>query len=158
MPANAVVRQPGEGEAYWMLGGLYEVKVSSAETEGTIAIMEMTIPAGMGPPPHTHPGDESVCVLEGRISYHIDGETFEGGPGAWFHIPAGTVENFEPTEHSRVLVVYSPPGSIEEFFAEAGEPAGRRELPPTPTEPPDIERLVAIGEKHGMNIRPPAAV
>ena len=157
MSANPVVRQPGEGEAFWMLGGLYEVKVSSVETDGVATIMEMTLPAGMGPPPHTHPGAESVCVLEGRIRYHIDGDTFDGGPGAWFHIPAGTVENFEPTELSRLLVVYTP-GGIEDFFAEAGEPAGRRELPPAPTEPPDLERLIAIGEHHGMNIRPPATV
>jgi hypothetical protein len=111
----------------------------------------------MGPPPHTHPGAESVYVLDGRIRYHIEGRTHEGGPGSVFHVPAGKLENFEPIEATRVLVVYSP-GGIERFFAEAGEPAERRELPPAPTGPPDIDRLVAIGEKHGMAIRPPAAV
>jgi hypothetical protein len=109
-----------------------------------------------GPPPHTHPGDESVFVLEGRIRYHIDGDTFEGGPGSSFHIPEGTLENFEPLELTRVLVVYRP-GGIDRFFAEAGEPAQRREVPPAPTAPPDIERLTAIGEKHGMKISAPAA-
>jgi quercetin dioxygenase-like cupin family protein len=140
-----------------MLGGLYETKVASAETDGAMTIMEMTIPAGMGPPPHRHPGSESVYVIEGRIRYHIAGETFDGGPGSCFHLPAGTLENFEPVEQSRILVVYTP-GGIEEFFAEAGEAAQRRELPPAPTGPPDIERLTAIGEKHGMEIAPPAAV
>jgi quercetin dioxygenase-like cupin family protein len=151
MADETVVRQPGEGKAYWMLGGLYECKVGAAETDGALTIMDMKIPAGMGPPPHTHPGGESVYVLEGRIRYHIDGETFDGGPGTCFHIPEGTLENFEPTEDSRVLVVYTP-GGIERFFAEAGEPAQRYELPPAPTEPPDIERLTAIGEKYGMHI------
>jgi quercetin dioxygenase-like cupin family protein len=117
--------------------------------------MEMTIPAGMGPPPHTHPGTESVYVLEGTVRYHIGDETIEGGPGSFFHIPEGVVENFEPTSDVRVLVLYTP-GGIDQFFAEAGEPAERREVPPAPAEPPDIERLIAIGEKHGMQIRPPA--
>jgi mannose-6-phosphate isomerase-like protein (cupin superfamily) len=116
----------------------------------------MTMPAGMGPPPHTHPGAESVYVIEGKIRYHIEDETFDGGPGSFFHIPAGTVENFEPVEPTRLIVVYIP-GGMEAFFAEAGEPAARREIPPAPTEPPDIDRLIAIGEKHGLNIVSPAA-
>jgi quercetin dioxygenase-like cupin family protein len=149
------VRNRGEGKAFWMLGGLYEVKASSAETGGAMTVMEMTLPAGMGPPPHTHPGSETVYVLEGRLKYHIGGEVFDGEPGSCFHIPAGVMENFEPVADSRVLVVYEP-GGMEEFFAEAGEPAERYEVPPAPTEPPDLERLVAIGEKHGMNIKPPA--
>src|SRR5438309_2489746 len=75
MPGSTVVRGSGEGTAYWMLGGLYVVRVAASEPGGAVTIMEMTMPAGMGPPPHTHPGGESVHVLEGRIRYHIDGES-----------------------------------------------------------------------------------
>jgi quercetin dioxygenase-like cupin family protein len=151
MAGETVVRNSGEGMAYWMLGGLYEVKASSRETGGAMTVMQMTLPAGMGPPPHMHPGTETVFVLDGRLRYHIAGETFEGEAGAFFHIPEGVLENFEPVTDTRVLVVYTP-GGIENFFAEAGETAERRELPPPPTAPPDIERLAAIGEKHGMRI------
>ena len=157
MADESVVRKPGEGTAFWMLGGLYEIKASGSETEGEMTVVEMTIPAGSGPPPHTHPGTESVYVLEGTLRYHIAGETFEGNPGSFFHIPAGVFENFEPVTDIRLLVVYTP-GGVEQFFAEAGEPAERRELPPALTEPPDIERLTAIGRKYGMEIRPPAQV
>lgn len=155
MASESVVRNAGEGDAFWMLGGLYELKASSAETGGEMTVMEMTLPAGTGPPPHTHPGRESVYVLEGELKYHIDGEVHEGGPGSFFRIPAGVLENFEAVTDVRVLVTYAP-GGIEAFFAEAGERADRRELPPAPTEPPDLERLAAIGEKHGMQIRPAA--
>jgi quercetin dioxygenase-like cupin family protein len=156
MASGSVVRNAGEGRAFWMLGGLYEVKVAGPETDGAMTVMEMTMPGGMGPPPHTHPGSESVYVIEGTLRYHIDGETFEGGPGSFFHIPAGIVENFEPVTDCRVLVTYAP-GGIEDFFAEAGEPAARHELPPAPTEPPDIERLIEIGQKYGMDIKAPAS-
>jgi len=155
MTDESVVRKQGEGDAFWMLGGLYEVKAAGPETGGAMTVMEMTMPAGMGPPPHTHAGTETVYVLDGTLRYHIGGEVFEGGPGSFFHIPAGVVENFEPVSDCRLLVT-STLGGIEEFFAEAGEPAARREVPPAPTEPPDIERLMAIGEKYGTEIRPPA--
>ena len=92
--------------------------------------------------------------LDGTLTYHIGGELIEGAPGSLFHIPADTLEWFEPTSTLRVLITYTP-GGIEKFFAEAGEPAPRREVPPPPTAPPDIERLVAIGARHGMQIQPP---
>jgi quercetin dioxygenase-like cupin family protein len=156
MAGKTVVRKQGEGTAYWMLGGLYEQKASGDETDGQATIMEMTIPAGSGPPPHTHPGGESVYVLEGQVKYHIEDEVFEGGPGSFFYMPEGTWENFEPTTQVRLLVIYTP-GGVDQFFAEAGEPAQKRELPPPPDSPPDIERLVAVAEKHGMAMRPPVA-
>lgn len=156
MAARTVVRKRREGKALWMLGGLYEVKVSGEESGGAVTVMEMTLPPGMGPPPHTHPGVECVCVLEGSLVYDIAGEKFEGGPGTVFSIPAGTVENFEPTGDKplRVLVVYTP-GGIDRFFEEAGEPAPERVIPPAPSGPPDIERLSAIASRYGMEIQPP---
>jgi quercetin dioxygenase-like cupin family protein len=154
MADETIVRKLDEGKAFWMLGGLYEVKASSDETGGEMTVMQMTMPAGAGPPPHIHPGSESVYVLDGTLRYHIAGETYEGGPGSFFHIPEGVLENFEPVTDCRVLVIYTP-GGIEQFFAEAGEPAERRAVPPAPTEPPDIDRLIAIGKKYGMEIKQP---
>ncbi len=153
-----VVHKPGDGEAFWVLGGLYDVRVASSET-GSMTVMEMTMPAGMGPPPHTHPGSETVYVVEGLVKYYIgdDSEGIDAGPGSLFHIPEGTLEHFEPTTKAKVLATYIP-GGIEGFFAEAGEPAQSHELPPPPEGPPDVERLAAIAERYGMHIQAPTAV
>ena len=97
-----VVRKRGEGQAIWMLGGLYEVKATGEETNGALTVMEMTIPVGMGPPLHTHPGGEAVYVLEGTARFHIGDETIEAGPGSFFYIAEGTMENFEPTSEIHV--------------------------------------------------------
>jgi hypothetical protein len=93
-------------------------------------------------------------VLEGTLRYHIGDEVVDGGPGSFFYVPEGTLERFEPTSQVRLIVVYTP-GGIEKFFAEAGEPAQARELPPPPESPPDVERLAAIGEKYGMRLEAP---
>ena len=154
MADETVVRQPGEGKAIWMLGGLYEVKAAGDETGGKLTVMEMTIPAGMGPPSHTHTGGEAVYVLEGTVRYHIAEEAIEGGPGSFFYVPEGTWENFEPTSTVRVLVIYAP-GGIDGFFADAGEEAQTREIPPPPDSPPDPEELAAIGARYGVGIQPP---
>jgi quercetin dioxygenase-like cupin family protein len=154
MAEQTVIRQPGEGEAFWMLGGLYEVKAAGGETNGAATVMEMTIPEGMGPPPHRHPGAEAVYVLEGTVNFHIGDDVVKGGAGSFVYIPAGTLERFEPTSTARVLVMYLP-GGMEEFFAEAGEPATRRDLPPRPEGEPDVERLAAIGNRYGIEMAVP---
>lgn len=78
----------------------------------------------------------------------------EAEPGSLFYIPAGTLEWFEPTSTVRVVITYTP-GGIEKFFAEAGEVARTREVPPPLSSPPDVERLAAIGARYGMYIQPP---
>lgn len=156
MAANAVVHRAGEGKAFWMLGGLYEVLLSSDETNGATTIMQMTMPAGMGPPPHIHHGvTETVYVIDGTITYEFDGRKVDGGPGSLFRIPADTRERFLPTSTARVLVTYEP-GGIDKFFAEAGEPAERREIPPAPASPPDVERLAKVGARYGLDMQPMA--
>ncbi|HVI75727.1 MAG TPA: cupin domain-containing protein [Anaeromyxobacteraceae bacterium] len=153
---KAVVHKPGEGKAFWMLGGLYEVLMSSNETNGAATIMQMTMPAGMGPPAHIHHGvTETVYVVEGTITYHVDGQRLEGGPGTLFRVPADIPERFEPKTRARVIVTYEP-GGMEKFFAEAGEPAQRREVPPAPKSQPDVARLKKIGQQYGLEIQTPS--
>jgi hypothetical protein len=110
----------------------------------------------MEPPPHVHEGGESVYVLEGQVRYHIGGETHQGGPGTFFYVPGGIEENFDPANGTvRLLVIYTP-GGMDKFFREAGEPAQRRELPPPSDAPPDLERLGALAQKHGLELKIPA--
>jgi quercetin dioxygenase-like cupin family protein len=157
MAGTAVVRKSGEGTGIWMLGGLYQVKVSAEESGGALTIMEFTIPEGMGPPPHTHTQAEVIYVLEGSLRYTLGDQTHEVGPGACVNIPPGTWETFEPHGTVRLLTIYAP-GGADKFFVEAGEPAARLEVPPAPTSPPDVERLAAIGAKHGLQLGRPARV
>ena len=152
--APSVVHARGEGEALWMLGGLYETRLSTAETGGALTCMEFTIPIGASPPPHVHQQDEAVYILEGTGRFHFEGRTVDAGPGTVLFFPKGTEETFEPTTTMRMLAVYTP-GGIDRFFAEAGEPAQRREVPPAPTAPPDVERLASIGARYGLELRAP---
>jgi quercetin dioxygenase-like cupin family protein len=159
MAERVVVHKSGEGRAFWMLGGLYEVLLSSNETNGASTVMQMTMRAGMGPPPHIHHGiSETVYVVDGTVAFQSDGEKRECGPGSLFRIPADTRERYEPTSsQARVVVTYEPGARMDEFFAEAGEPAQRREMPPTPTSPPDIERLTKIASRYGLEFQAPRA-
>jgi quercetin dioxygenase-like cupin family protein len=155
MARDAIARKGDEGAAYWLLGGLYEVLAADNETDGAYTLMRITTPAGTGSPPHTHPGAEALYVVAGELTVHIEDDTVAAGPGASFYFPAGTREWFEATTTATVLATYLP-GGIDRFFAEVGEPALTRGLPPVGEAPPDFERIVATAARYGMDIQPPA--
>ncbi|MGW4163645.1 cupin domain-containing protein [Streptomyces sp. NPDC004788] len=152
--AEKVSLKFGEGRSFWFMNGLYTVKLSGEESGDVCSVMEMWLREGWGPPPHTHDVAESVYVLEGRLRMHLAGEAVDAGPGSYFHIPAGTDEQPEVVEESRILTVYTP-GGFDKFFAEVGEPAESNTLPPLSEEPPDYARIAEIGRRHGLELKPP---
>ncbi|WP_433518964.1 cupin domain-containing protein [Nonomuraea sp. CA-143628] len=154
MADKVIARKPGEGDAFWVLGGLYEIKAASDETGGGVTVIEMTVPAGMGPPPHTHPGTEMLYILEGTVRVYIDDEVVEGGPGSFFYIPDRTWERFEPLTDARILVTYAP-GGIEGFFAEIGELAPTRQAPPADHPLPSLKAVTQVGLRYGLEMRLP---
>ena len=151
MAEKQAVRKPGDSQALWVLGGLYEVRVQADETAGAATVMEFTIPEGAAPPLHTHTQHEIVYVLEGKARYHVGDEVTEVGPGAVIELPEGIVETFEPVGQLRMLAIYTP-GGIDKFFGEVGEPAKERRVPDPSTEPPDMERLAEVGARYGLQI------
>jgi quercetin dioxygenase-like cupin family protein len=152
--AAAITRKNDEGRALWLLGGLYEILVTGDETDGKTTVMRMTAAKGTGSPPHTHPGEEILFVLNGELDIHIGDDVVHATPGAVFYFPAGTREWFEAVTDATVLVTYTP-GGIDKFFAEVGEVALARTLPLPSTEPPDFERIIRTAAKYGMNIEAP---
>jgi steroid delta-isomerase-like uncharacterized protein len=152
--ARALIRKRDEGTALWMLGGLYEVRLTSRETNGELSVMAMTLPPGAASPPHIHDCGETLTILEGTLRIHIGDTASDLVPGDCAYFPRGTLEWAENVSQSpaKMLVTYSP-GGMDEFFAEAGEPAKVRVVPPASATPPDVARLSAIAARHGLQIR-----
>jgi quercetin dioxygenase-like cupin family protein len=44
-------------------------------------------------PPHSHPGEEIIYVLQGTLEYRVAGRPVTLGPGGVLFIPAGTVHS-----------------------------------------------------------------
>lgn len=44
-------------------------------------------------PPHSHPGEEIIYVLEGSLEYRLDGRVVTLGPGGVLFVPAGVVHS-----------------------------------------------------------------
>ncbi len=148
---------PGEGKSFWVAGEeLATIKVRSENTGGAYAIVEMTCPPQVGPPPHIHhTQEEAFYVLEGEMEFVTDATTTtRATAGSLVSIPKGVLRDYRNVGSgpARVLVLFAP-GGFEGFFEEVGELVTDQSAPPE--DPPDVERLVATAAKYGAEIPPP---
>jgi quercetin dioxygenase-like cupin family protein len=150
------VQRAGEGKAYWVVGDLYTILASGDDTNRAYALIEATVPPGGGPPSHVHRReDEAFYVLEGELAFQADGRDIAATAGAWVTLPKGSRHTFRNSgaKAARMLIVVTPSG-LEKFFAEVGQEATDRTTAPIVT-PADIERLLAVAPKYGLEIQPP---
>jgi quercetin dioxygenase-like cupin family protein len=148
----------GEGHSLWLAGELYTEKAVGKETGGAFALAEATTPAGGGPPPHIHHReDEAIYVLEGELEFMVEGETIKAGAGSFLYVPRGTLHTYRNvgTGPARYLGMVTPAG-LEKFFEEVGVPtATSGKSSPPPFEQEDVDRLLAVAPKYGLEILSP---
>ena len=104
--------------------------------------------------PHIHHhSDESFYILEGTFDFSLAGEPFTAGAGAFVHLPKGVVHTHRAGggASARALVIQSPAG-VERFIEEAGKPATDLSARPAPPALPELEKIVAIALKHGIEV------
>ncbi len=149
LPAGYTLR-PDEGEALWLQGGLLFIKASREQTGNQFCLSEQLMPRGMSTPIHIQPDEDEVFyVLEGQITFYLDGDLIPGPKGALVCIPRGAAHGFRvESETARFLVLNTPAGH-EGWFRAAGEPADSLTLP---TEPHDVEKAAAASTAFGYTV------
>ena len=129
-----------------------DVKVSTADSDGGLLLIEQIDDRKGGPPRHVHHRqDEWFYVVRGDYEIEVGDERFVLGPGDSLLAPRGVPHVWAHTGDGtgRMLIGFQPAGEMEDFFAQAttfdGIPAG-----------PELARLFS---EHGMEILgPPLAV
>jgi len=95
-------------------------KAVADQTGGDFSLMERTLPpGGRRPPAHRHVNcSEAFFVLDGQISFVLDGQDLTGGPGDFLLVPRGAAHTFgNPSdEPARLLVLHAP--AMDAYFEE----------------------------------------
>ncbi len=144
----------GEGKSFWLLTDLHTFKIVGSDTGGACTVAELTAGPEIGPPPHIHRNnDETFYVLEGTFDFSLAGQAFSAGAGAFVYLPKGVVHTHSAGggKPARALVVQTPAG-VERFIEEAGKPATDPSVRPAPPEMSELQRIVAIAQKHGIDV------
>jgi mannose-6-phosphate isomerase-like protein (cupin superfamily) len=135
----------GNGSIVTARGSVMAFKAIAASTAGDFSLMERTVPPhGRRPLPHRHVNcSEAFWVLDGTITFVLDGQEQRGGRDDFLLVPRGAGHTFgnDSDEPARLLVLHAP--AMDSYFAEL-EALWSRETPPAPEE----ER--ALMARYGM--------
>ncbi|HEX3752405.1 MAG TPA: cupin domain-containing protein [Streptosporangiaceae bacterium] len=111
---------PGEGHQLTARGSVMAFKAVAAQTGGDFSLMERTLPpGGRRPPAHRHVNcSEAFFVLDGQISFELDGQSLSGGPGDFLLVARGAAHTFgnAGAEPARLLVLHAP--AMDAYFEE----------------------------------------
>jgi mannose-6-phosphate isomerase-like protein (cupin superfamily) len=119
-PAAFVPRGRDRFDGRHNLGiGTLSFKVTTADSQGALVIIEIAHHTPGGPPRHVHPTqDEWFSVIEGAYIVEAGGQRFELGPGDSVFGPRGVPHTWAYTggDPGRMLFVVSPAEQIEAFL------------------------------------------
>ena len=154
---RAVVRQPGAGRTVAVVGDVYRFLATGEDTGGRYALWEAVVPPGSGPPPHAHSREEEgFYVLEGEITFTMGDQRLVASAGTSANMPVGTPHAFkdEVDKAARMLISVAPAG-LEQMFFEFGVPLAEGATTALPPMKEEIDKLLAIAPKYGIEIRLP---
>jgi len=156
-------RQPqyvpaGSAPAYWGPGDQITFLLTGDQTGGTFFLAEVSVPPGGGPPPHIHRREEETFYMQqGTLTVQVGGKTLQASPGDCVYLPRGIMHCFKNTgnEDAKFLMVVTPAG-LENYFAEAFQPAADRSTAPPLITEAMLGRLLMAAAKHGLEFARPA--
>lgn len=157
MSSKATINTPPQGRTVAVVGDVYRFLATGQETDGRYALWDALVPPGGGPPPHVHSREEEgFYVLDGEITFTVNGERVVATAGTFSNMPVGTPHSFknESDRPARMLISVAPAG-LEQMFFEVGvllAEGATTALPPTKEE---IEKLLAVAPKYGIEILVP---
>ena len=106
---KAVVVKPGEGHRV----GNVEFLARSADTPRFNLAVIVIQPHRDGPPKHLHEDeDDSFYILEGELTFGVEGEEVVAGPGTFVLVPPGVEHTFSNRGDTpvRMVNIHAPAG------------------------------------------------
>jgi quercetin dioxygenase-like cupin family protein len=123
--------------------------IEGEETGRSVAVFEFDVPAGSKvAAAHSHDAyDETIYGLEGVLTWTLEGDATDVGPGETLFIPRGAVHQFDNAyaTDAKALAVVTPgilgPDYFREVAAVLDAAAGG---------PPDVVALGEVMRRHGL--------
>jgi quercetin dioxygenase-like cupin family protein len=153
MPAKTAVNPSEETITIGPIGVRF--LLTREDTNGSVSVFEVMVPAGekLAAPAHKNDAYEEILYgIQGVLTWTINGNAIEVGPGQAVCIPRGAAHRFDNfgTQAAKQLAIISPAIMSPAYFREASavlnEAAGG---------PPDLAKMVEVFRRHGMTIAAP---
>ena len=136
------------------IGGIaVRFRLEGETSGGSVAVFEFDVAAGARVPgAHSHDGyEETIYGLEGVLSWTLDGQQSDVGPGEVLCIRRGVVHRFDNDheDDAKMLAIITPGILGPEYFREMAAV-----LEGAAGGPPDPAALAKVMRRHGLTPAP----
>src|ERR1700712_1389081 len=114
-----------EGQNLSVVGDTYRILITGKETGGAFAVIDMLVPPGGGPGPHSHADfQETFHVLDGAIEVKSEQGNYTATKNGFVAIPLGGLVHCFKNNTSAVARLWCVvvPAGLDECFVELGRP------------------------------------
>ncbi|MDQ6862889.1 MAG: cupin domain-containing protein [Thermoproteota archaeon] len=149
---------PNKGKHIAVAGDINRILAFKEDTGGTYSFIEAKVFPGGGPTPHVQTREhEGFYIIEGQIIFNVDEQRIEAKPGTFVNVPPNVWHSFknETNEIAKLIIVLSPAG-MEQLFVEVGLEISDTSVKPPPFNNEQIQKLVRLAPKYGVEIKPPS--
>ena len=144
MTARPFIVAPEDyADALDIVGEHVTVLASGEATDGYEIFLQRG-PEGSGPPPHSHPWDESFFVVKGEIDFGIGADSKTASPWTLVHLPAGTEHWFRFGQGGGEMISMTSRLGASKMFTDMA-----KEIAPVN---PDLGQLAEVGGRHGLKL------
>lgn len=142
---TAARSQSVDHRSLWFFNTLVHLRVSAADGNDGISVLEHHLPHGDSPPLHIHRDEDEVFhIVEGEFRFQIDDRQVRLTKGDTIIAPRGVPHTYriDSPDGGRCLTVTCN-RSFERFVRSVGRPATRDELP-AQSPPPSAEQFDTV--------------
>lgn len=110
--------QVAPGTTVEWLHSTYKILLTPEQTNGQLGLFETLGAPESGPPLHVHhQEDETFYILQGEVTFWLEGQTVTKGAGETMFVPRGKEHTYHVVgpNPARMLVMMTP-GGFEAFF------------------------------------------
>ena len=131
--------------------------ITGENSNASVAAFEVSVPSGqrLAAPAHSHDHyEETIYGIDGVLTWTVNGEQVDVGPGQALCIPRGAVHRFDNhrSQDARALCVITPAAIGPRYFRESAEVINA-----AAGGPPDRAKMAEIMRRHGLTPAPPQA-
>jgi quercetin dioxygenase-like cupin family protein len=128
--------------------------ITGDHASGSVALFELTVPAAqrLAAPAHSHDQyEETIYGIEGVLTWTVDGNRIDVGPGQALCIPRGAVHRFDNhgSHDVKALCAITPAVIGPQYFRESAAVINA-----AAGGPPDRIKMAEIMRRHGLTPAP----
>ncbi len=149
------ITEPNCGKHIAIAGDINSILASKDDTGGTYSIVEARVFPNGGPVPHIQTREhEGFYILEGEITFTVDGKEIVAKTGTFVHVPPNVTHSFKnKTDILAKMLIILAPGGLEDLFVKVGDEVSDPKIQPSSMSDSQMKKFVDLVSDYGVEIK-----